>query len=431
MTMYVGLDFGTTNSAIATALPDRTVRVPQFRMEEGYVRTFRSIIYFSSLQFDRNGQPLVFTGPKGLEHYLEEGGEGRLVLSPKNSLANTMFESTRIQFKHYKLEELIAFILRDLCFVAQEQLGALGSRVVAGRPVHFAGGQTQADETIALQRLTKALQSVGFSEILFEYEPVAAAYCYDRELNHDELILVADFGGGTADFCVMEVGPNARRKKSSQRILGTDGVGVAGDTFDSRVVHHLFSPYLGRGSSFRSQFGDVLPMPMWIYSKLSQWYTIGLLRDKKTLNMLNDLHRESLEPEKVGDLIEFIEHELGFYLYQAVEHAKIQLSSAEHTPFRFSELHRPIETSLSRFEFEDWIQADVAAISQCCDRLMASIGLAPSDVDKVFLTGGSSLVPRVRRWFQTRFGEDKIGDGDTFTSVAQGLALRALDLTMS
>ncbi len=307
MTRFVGLDFGTTNSAVALAYDDRSVDIPLFTFLNQEVDTYRSVIYFSFLQYDRNPHPKVFTGPSAIENYLEEGGEGRLMISPKNFLSNPSFDTTRIQFKHYKLEEIVGFLLRDLCQQTRAQLGDLGANVVAGRPVHFAGAKDPEHEEIAVERLRNALHDVGFENIVFEYEPVAAAYHYDKSLDHDELILVADFGGGTTDFCVMKVGPKARREASSERILGTDGVGIAGDVFDSRIVHHKFAPHLGRYSSFESQFGEILPMPTWLFSRLNQWYTIGLLRNPKTLSMLNDIRQHSLEPEKIDDLIHFVE----------------------------------------------------------------------------------------------------------------------------
>lgn len=428
MSTFVGLDFGTTNSALAVAHPNRQVSIPIFPFLNKEVDTYRSVIYFSFLQYDRDRHPKVFTGPSAIETYLEEGGEGRLMISPKNSLANPSFETTRIQFKHYKLEEIISFLLSDLCQTATSQLGHLGKKVVAGRPVNFAGALDDEQEALAVQRLTTALQSVGFEDIVFEYEPVAAAYHYDKSLDHDELILVADFGGGTTDFCVMSVGPEARQEDSSERILGTGGVGIAGDVFDSRIVHNKFSYHLGRDTQFRSQFGEVLPMPNWLYSRLNQWYTIGLLRNKKTLSMLNDIRQNSYDPEKIEDLIHFIELELGFYLYRSTEQTKVSLSSELETTFVFDELDRPISEFVERGDFEDWIHPDLAAIDYCLEDLLNRIGLHPEDIDKVFMTGGTSLVPAVRHIFESKFGSEKVDEGDTFTSVAQGLALRALDV---
>lgn len=428
MTRFVGLDFGTTNSAVAVADDSRSVDIPLFTFLDQEVDTYRSVVYFSFLQYDKNRHPKVFTGPSAIETYLEEGGEGRLMISPKNSLANPSFETTRIQFKHYKLEEIIGFLLQDLCRNTREQLGELGGNVVAGRPVHFAGAKEAEHEELAIQRLRAALQGVGFENIVFEYEPVAAAYHYDKSLDHDELILVADFGGGTTDFCVMKVGPKARTEESSGRILGTDGVGIAGDVFDSRIVHHKFAPHLGRDSSFESQFGEILPMPTWLFSRLNQWYTIGLLRNPKTLSMLYDIRQNSLEPDKVDDLIHFVELELGFYLYRSTEQTKVHLSSKEETLFQFEELDHPIKDSVQRKDFETWINQDLQAIEDCLQRVLDTTGVHPQDIDKVFMTGGTSLVPAVRDIFVRHFGDDRLDEGDTFTSVAQGLALRARDV---
>jgi hypothetical chaperone protein len=293
---------------------------------------------------------------------------------------------------------------------------------VVGRPVRFVSAKSEEDEALALDRLRTAFGMAGFTGIDFVYEPVAAASQYEAALDHDECILVADFGGGTTDLCVMRVGPQAKHLADDARILAVDGVGLAGDAFDGRVVYAWLCPYLGLGTSYRSEFGSVFPMPVWPYHSMMRWHHVALLNEKKTLKQLYDIAARSLAQKKVRLLIDCIEQEMGFYIYQAVEQGKIGLSSAQQALFSFRGLDEPIEEMLARTQFESWIEAELADITACCDRILETTGLKPQDIDRVFMTGGSAFVPAVRQIFAQRFGEEKLGGGAELTSVVSGLA---------
>jgi hypothetical chaperone protein len=261
---------------------------------------------------------------------------------------------------------------------------------------------------------------------VFEFEPVAAAYFYESTLDHDELIMIGDFGGGTSDFSLLRVGPSARRDRARNGgILGNEGVALAGDAFDARIVRNLVSPALGRGSQFHS-VDKVLPMPTWVYSDLERWHYLSFLKSSDTLQMLRSIEAHSLEPKKIAALLHVVEGDLGFYLHQAVQATKSALSREESNRFLFEDYSIRVEASVKRSAFERWIREELQKIRGCVDRLLAATGVAASDVDRVFLTGGSSLVPAVRHIFEERFGNERISSGSEFTSVARGLALRAL-----
>jgi hypothetical chaperone protein len=301
---------------------------------------------------------------------------------------------------------------------------------VVGRPVHFSGAGGEEDDALALSRLQAALEQAGFADIVFEFEPVAAAYEFESQLDHDELILIADFGGGTSDFSLMQVGPSVRRRgHTAQDILGTDGVAIAGDTFDSKIVRHVVAPRLGQGSQYRSAFGKVLPVPAWLYANLERWHYLSFLKSKKTMDMLAALRLQAFEPAKIAALIHVVEHDLGYHLYRTVEQTKIELSAQELSALRFRDAVFAIEQEVRRDAFEGWVDDEIAAIAACLDRLLKHTGVAPTDVGSVFMTGGSSFVPAVRRLFEVRFGASRIHSGGELTSVAKGLALRALELS--
>lgn len=422
---FVGIDFGTTNSAIAQTTAQNDVQLAQFKFLGKPTHLFRSILYFSFEQRDNWGRAQSYAGPEAMENYLEEDGNGRLLISPKSSVASTLFDGTQILYNRYKHEELVAIILRKLCEQAREQFGELGTHVVAGRPVRFAGTEDHIDEDLALERLTKAYQSVGFEEIVFEYEPVAAAANYESSLTQDELVLVADFGGGTTDFCVMQAGPGTQALSHKEKILVTHGVGIAGDMFDSRIVEALIAPKFGKGTSYVSEFSKTLPVPVWPYGYLSKWYLANFLTEPKTLNMLNKIHRTASHPERIEAFLDFIEGNLGFHLYRSVEQSKVQLSSQSESSFSFEELTEPLHEMIARKDFEHWIDKEIETIATCCDETLELAGLKRREIDRVFLTGGTSFVPRVRQLFLDRFGAEKMGQGDELTSVASGLARRA------
>ena len=390
-----------------------------FRHEGGGTDTYRSVLYFEP-------RTPALTGPRAIERYLSADEKGRLIQSLKSFLASRLFTSTNVFGRQYTLEDLIAIILRDLRTQAEEQFGAFDGRVVVGRPVLYSNANTLEDNDFALNRLKKALDKAGFGPVTFEFEPVAAAYFYESTLDHDELIMIGDFGGGTSDFSLLKVGPAARKEPDRARdILGTEGVALAGDAFDACIVRRLVSPMLGRGSEYRS-VDKLLPMPFWVYSDLERWHYLSFLKSNDTIQMLRSIRHTSLQPEKIDALLHLVQNDLGFYLHRSVQATKAGLSVNERNSFVFRDDAISIERDVGRQQFESWIQEQLEKIEGCIDRILTTAGVAARDVNKIFLTGGSSLVPAVRRIFENRFGADRIKGGSEFTSVAKGLALRGL-----
>jgi hypothetical chaperone protein len=423
----MGLDFGTTNSAVAIARDDG-VALAQFSHRGAPTRTFRSVLYFDPDERGRDNRPLAFTGPAAIERYLDGDCSGRLIQSIKSYLASRLFTSTNIEGHAYTLETLISKILRDLRVATEAQLGPTPPHLVVGRPVRFAGADAPADEAFALTRLGEALRQAGWPSVTFEYEPVAAAYKYESGLDHDELLLIGDFGGGTSDFCLIRVGPSVRARRQPRDILGTEGVAIAGDSFDGQIVRHLVAPRLGRGSEYVPLMGRPTPVPTWLFSHLERWHTLSFLKTKKNMQLLEDIHATSSVPEQIGAFIRLVTDDLGYHLYRAVERTKAELSHDEESRFVFGEGAVRIEARVQRSDFESWIGEQTSAIGGAVDRLLSTTGVAGRDIDAVFLTGGSSFVPAVRRLFVDRFGPARIRSGDELTSVATGLALRARDL---
>jgi hypothetical chaperone protein len=428
MNTVTGLDFGTTNSALAVAARDGSVSLARFPDGAGTTTTFKSILYFPDKKQEPRTALQPVAGPNAIRGYLEADTKGRLIQSIKSYLASRLFTHTVINGRSYTIEDLIAIILRQLREAARAQFGDLGTRVVFGRPVNFSGAERPEDEAFALARLRASAETAGFENVSFEFEPIAAAYHYERQLDHDELVLIGDFGGGTSDFTLIRLGPSRRRDEQNKRshILATDGLGIAGDTFDSRSMMQLVAPRLGLGSRYRS-LGRELDVPVWIYSKLANWHLMSFLKTPDTMNVLNQVRSQAVEPEKIEALIHIIKDNLGYKLYRAVERTKVELTNRETGRFAFRDYPVDIEASVEQWRFESWIQQDVQAIAACVERLLTNANVTARDIDSVFLTGGTSFVPVVRRFFQKRFGADRLRSGEELTTVAKGLALCALD----
>jgi hypothetical chaperone protein len=413
----IGIDFGTTNSSVALAGEDGHVEPVRFKTATGTTETYRSVLYFEP-------RSTGIGGPVAIERYLAADEKGRLIQSLKSFLASRTFTGTSVYGRQFSLEDLITIMLRDIRLQAEGQIGAFEGPIAVGRPIHYSSATTEDDNEFAIQRLNRALGKAGIGPVIFEYEPVAAASFYESTLDHDELVLIGDFGGGTSDFSILRLGPSSRQNRS-HRILGTDGVALAGDAFDSRVVHNLVSPKLGRGTEYRS-LDKILPMPEWIYTDLSRWHYLSFLKSNDTIEMLRGIRSQSFDPDRIEGLLHIVQNDLGFYLHQAVQAMKVELSTEQAGSFVFEDHVVQMNGRVKRSSFEKWIEPDLEKIRNCVDRLLQATGIASGDVDRIFLTGGSSLVPAVRKVFEDRFGAGRISGGNEFTSVAKGLALRAL-----
>jgi hypothetical chaperone protein len=319
---------------------------------------------------------------------------------------------------------MIALFLLRLRKHAEAQFGTEIRTATIGRPVRFAGGRTTEDDAQAQERLRAAAVLAGFEEVDFEFEPVAAAYHYEKKLTRPELALVADFGGGTTDFCLMRVGPTGHEGARQQDILATGGVGAAGDDLDAALVEHVVCPHLGKGDTF-VEMDRERPIPPSYYYKLSRWHHLSFLRGQRIASELERLRRGARHPERIEALSHIIEANQGFHLHKAVEQVKMELSTKPRAQFRYADGPVEIRAEVERSAFESWIEPHTDAIATCLDETLEGAGVAPSEIRHVFMTGGTAFVPAVRRIFETRFGMDKLRSGDELSSIASGLALRA------
>lgn len=412
----LGLDFGTTNTVVALSNGQGSSRLVEFANADATGPVFRSALCFWEEEHGWNGIAHE-AGPWAIAEYLQSPLDSRFVQSFKTVAASPLFERALIFNRPFRFEDLGRLFLQKLVAHAGGALDDRPARVVVGRPVEYAGARP--DPALARQRYDLMLREFG-TELIYVHEPLGAAYSYAARLTEPATILVADFGGGTTDFSLVRVGePGASRRCVP---LASSGIGIAGDRFDRRIVEHLVLPLLGKGGRYRSM-GKVLDIPGGYFAEFADWSRLALMRNRRTLEELRRLQRDALQPEPIGRMIALIEHEQGFPLYDAVGRLKRALSGAEQAEFRFSGEGVEIAAEVGRAEFEQWIADDLRRIEAALDAALARAGVAAADIDRVFLTGGSSLIPAIRALFDRRFGPDRIATGGELTSIAHGLAL--------
>ncbi|EJB03549.1 molecular chaperone [Rhizobium leguminosarum bv. trifolii WSM597] len=417
MAQALGLDFGTTNTVLAMADGGAT-RSMAFTSTEGTADSMRTALSFMKDAQLGASALKVEAGHAAIRQFIDNPGECRFLQSIKTFAASALFQGTLIFAKRHNFEDLMEVFVRRLRNYAGDNWPSDVSRIVAGRPVHFAGASPDPD--LATERYNEALSRFGFPEIHYVYEPVAAAFYFAQNLKQDATVLVADFGGGTTDYSLIRFETHAGKLTATP--IGHSGVGVAGDHFDYRMIDNIVAPQIGKGSHFKS-FDKILEVPSNYYSSFGRWNQLSIFKTTREFEDLKKLVRTSLEPEKLEIFIDLIDHDEGYPLYQAVSATKMALSAAEEAPFDFPPLGRGGHRSIRRSDFEGWIAEDLARIEGALDDVLDKTRTKPGEIDKVFLTGGTSFVPAVRRIFTERFERDRIESGGELLSIAHGLAL--------
>ena len=413
----LGLDFGTTNTVLAWAHPHAAADPVVFRYLSSLLFSFRSALCFWDEGHEDAPEIHWEGGPWAIERFIQLAGDCRFIQSLKSFAASRLFESTWVYGREYRFEQLFSAFFERVRGHAHPQLDHLPKDVLVGRPVEYAGNRPDAG--LARERYEKALAPFGFERIRQVYEPVAAAFFYAQTLEDSATVLVADFGGGTTDFSVIhfDVGPRGLRAEA----LGHSGVGIAGDRFDYRLIDHVVLPELGKGTTYRSM-GKRLEMPRSCFAGFAQWHELSMMKASRDFRDFKEVARFSESPELVGRFVRLVESDQGYTLYKSVSDTKEALSLEEEAPFQFRGPGFEISTRVTRAQFESWIAPELEAIEGALDQVLANASIGAGDVDRVFLTGGSSFVPAVRRLFERRFGTAKVEAGNEFVSIANGLA---------
>ncbi|WP_299307121.1 Hsp70 family protein [uncultured Croceicoccus sp.] len=414
----IGIDFGTTNSVVAGIAQDGAPSLVDFAAPGGSASVFRTALCFWQDEVVP-GAVAHEAGPWAISEFLDFPQGSRFLQSFKSLAASRLFDFTNIFGKRLEFEDLGHVFLDHLLHHGGDALAALPDRIVIGRPVRYAGARP--DPELARARYDAMFARLGRA-VHYVYEPLGAAYGFASRLNAPANVMVADFGGGTSDFSIVRLQPAGSRQPSVP--LGSAGIGIAGDRFDYRIMNHLVLPLLGKGGTYRS-FDKTVDIPATYFHDFSDWSRLSLMRNRRTLDELNKLQRGATDPAAIDRMIAVVENELGYGLYETVGSVKRMLSTQTHGRFQFEGPGLSIDADIARSDFENWIAPDLAEIEATVDRALAKTKLSARDIDQLFLTGGSSLIPAVRCLFERRFGEERIAAGNELTSIAHGLALIA------
>ena len=411
MTLACGIDFGTSNSAVGVCDPEGPRLLP---VQRG-ATSVPTALFFS---FDDD---VTTFGHEALERYFARE-PGRYLRAIKSILGTKLFEeTTQVKAKRYTFGEIVAAFLKFLRMAAGESLRAPPTSVVLGRPAFFVDDDREADAA-AERQLEAAARAAGFERIAFQFEPIAAALDYEQSVTAEEIALVADIGGGTSDFSVVRVSPErARSSDRRQDILGFTGVHIGGTDFDKQLGLATVMPALGLHSSLRRK-GIA---PSWYFSDLATWHRIHFLYDPRVLTEVRGVLRDSAEPQKIERLLRVIEQRKGHELLAGVESSKIELSRSDLTVLDLGESIASISLEISRAQLEAAIADSLQRIRSRIDDVLQLAGLTPDDVSAVFLTGGSTGMPSVRKSIAAAVPNARLIAGDAFGSVATGLAIDA------
>lgn len=416
--MHCGLDFGTSNTTLGVVESG----LPRLAALEGDHVTLPSAAFFGLADGVRANETGPRIGRAAMEAYLE-GIDGRLMRALKSVLGTALIdETTQIGRNRVGFREVIASFLAETRRRAEADFDRPLDRVVLGRPVQFVTDDADGNRR-AEAALGDIARSVGFRDIAFQFEPVAAALEYERALSGEELALVADIGGGTSDFTLIRLGPGrAGREDRAADVLANEGVRIGGTDFDHKLSMAAVMPFLGYRSRLKKAGLDV---PSWYYFDLSTWSRINFLYGSHVLRELVEVRRQAMQPELIDRLTHVLTEHAGHGLLMVVEHAKIALSAATTATIPLGLIERGLETTVGRDVFEEATEVLAEGITSRIRDCLAAAGCSAGDVDAVFLTGGSTGLPHVRRAILAELPAARAVDGDRFGAVGLGLAIDA------
>ncbi|HEY7384158.1 MAG TPA: Hsp70 family protein [Beijerinckiaceae bacterium] len=406
-----GLDFGTSNTTLGILRGD----IPTLVALEGDEVTIPSAVFFSPSSEARIGRAAI-------EAYVE-GLPGRLLRGLKSVLGSSLVdEETQVGRLRLPFREVIARYVAAVKRRAEAQAGRELASVVHGRPVHFVDGDPEGDRS-AEATLREIARIVGFREVSFQFEPIAAALDYERQIGAEEMALIADIGGGTSDFSIVRLGPERHRlDERSGDILANGGVRIGGTDFDRQLSLGTIMPLLGYRSAMRRPGLDV---PSNYFHELATWSSINRLYNRRIHRELQEVRREAAQPRLIERLLRVVETERGHTLAMEVEDAKISLSAEPRANVGLGWIEPELDVRLERQELASFTRELARRIAAQIGLCLRQAALSADRIDALFLTGGSTRIPHVRAAVMAAAPRAKVVDGDTFGSVGKGLTLEA------
>ena len=413
MNAICGIDFGTSNSTLGVIKDGQPTLLP---MESGQL-TLPSTLFFD---FEENRTTF---GRTAINDYID-GEYGRFMRSLKSILGTPlMLETTQIQQYQLNYPQIIAEFIDEMKQRAESQLDAPLEQVVAGRPVHFVDNDKTADDA-AQTALEAIYRDVGFKEVAFQFEPIAAALNYEQQLQQEALALIVDIGGGTSDFTIIRLSPNNQNKANRlDDILATAGIHIGGNDFDRRFNLHKAMPALGMNSHMNEN--SRLKLPSAPYFNLATWHLIHHQYNPKNIHQMEQMRIHCEQPQLIDRLVQLLKNQDGHRLIGKIEACKIELASELSTTLDLNFIEQGLNLPCQRSEFDAATAREVAGISQTIHSSLQSAQLKPQQISSVFLTGGTTGLPSVRQAVKAIFNDCELVEGDRFGSVGLGLTMDA------
>lgn len=407
-----GVDFGTSNSTIGWLRPG----APTLLTLEDDKPTLPSAVFFNA------DEDTTCFGRAALGEYLE-GYEGRLMRALKSLLGSSLIDGhTEVLGRALPFRQLLASFIGELKQRAEAQAGRPFEQAVFGRPVHFVDDNAEADRK-AQDTLEEVARQVGFRDVSFEFEPIGAALHYEASLDREELVLVADIGGGTADFSLIRLSPErARAEDRREDLLGNAGVHIGGTDFDRALSLECVMPLLG----YRGKMKNGAEIPSSIFFQLATWHTINFAYARQVTSDLQHIYRDATARTELDRLSRLIARREGHWLALQVEQAKIDLSAAPEAMLELDRLEPGLTHSITRDAFTLATRTLVGRVAETVSTLLNQAGVARDQVDTVYFTGGASGVPQLRKQIAAELPQARSVEGDLYGSIGAGLAVQAM-----
>lgn len=445
--MRIGFDYGTSNCAVALWQDGLVRRLPLEGRELYLPSTLHAphrdaiadlllpqVAPTQRAQFISQRELAIAKGPRlranledeGLEYqllvgraatdcYLAAPEEGYYLKSPKSFLGATGLSDSQIQL----FRDIVAAMMATIKQRAEAELQAEIQQAVIGQPVNFQGLGGEESNRQARQILSQAAALAGFSQVEFQYEPVAAGLEFEASLSQEQVVLVLDIGGGTTDCSMLRMGPERVLASSRQEdLLGHSGQRLGGNDFDIRLAVAELMPLCGLNASNRRG----LPMPsklFWDAMSINDVQAQGRFYAPETVRLLKQLVLDGADSKLLARLGWVREHKQTHHLVWEAEQAKIQMSSDEHFSRFVTLLNEELSVPFSHGRFAEVSLPLLEKIGELADEAVGQAGVTPQ---VIFVTGGTARSPVIRAWLQQRFAGSQIVEGDHFGSVIAGLA---------
>ena len=411
---FCGIDFGTTNSAVSVLSAQKDSELIKFDNNS----TIPTAIFFPE-----DGVYRPQFGKEAINNYIN-GSQGRFMRSLKRILGTDLMNlKTEVDGVYISYEDIISKFIKHLKDSAEKQIKKELTGVVLGRPVHFQDFSPDSDVK-AESLLRKIAYDLGFKDIYFQYEPIAAAYSHERNVKREVLACVVDVGGGTSDFSIIRLGPNNHKKiDRKEDVLANTGIRIGGNDYDRDLSIKCFMSEFGYGTLLKPNpyNGRILPIPFTPYTTLSEWSSVNSLYTYKEKKNISQIYEQAEEKDKVQKLNEIVQKELGHTLLNKIEECKISLTYNNRVNIALDFLKNKSLLNIELDKFEEAIVNSTNKVVESLKECIKLAGVSADDINLIILTGGTTEIPYVKQSVLKLFPKASISEENKLSSVAQGL----------